>query len=68
MCEALSEADCLIMMTDYTEFKSTNLKDIKALMPKQSIIVDGRRIDDAKEAAKLGLCYFGLDLGLIQET
>jgi UDP-N-acetyl-D-mannosaminuronic acid dehydrogenase len=58
--EAIEDADCLVIVTDHTPFKKLNLSEIKASMSDQPIIIDGRRIIDARKAEKLGFIYCGI--------
>jgi UDP-N-acetyl-D-mannosaminuronic acid dehydrogenase len=61
--EALEGADCLVVITNHTEFLNLNLKKIKMLMNSKPAIVDGRRIINPNTARQLGFSYFGLGLG-----
>jgi len=58
--EAVKDADCLIIVTDHTEFKKLNLQEIKALMNEKPAIIDGRRIINPREAEDLGFIYYGV--------
>lgn len=53
------DSDCLVIVTEWNEFKELDFKKIKRLM-KQPIIVDGRNIYDPKEMKKLGFKYAGI--------
>jgi UDPglucose 6-dehydrogenase len=55
--EALIDADCLIMVTEWPEFKIPNFNIVKKLL-KQPLVFDGRNIYDAKEMKKNGFIYF----------
>jgi UDP-N-acetyl-D-mannosaminuronic acid dehydrogenase len=61
--KALKNADCLIIITDHTEFKNLNLTKIKTLMNDKPAIIDGRRIINPHEAEKLGFTYYGVGYG-----
>jgi UDP-N-acetyl-D-mannosaminuronic acid dehydrogenase len=61
--EAISGADCLVTVTDHTEFLYIDLQKIKALMNDKPAIVDGRRIISPLEAEKTGFFYCGIGLG-----
>lgn len=61
--EAVRSADCLAIITDHTEFKNLNLQEIKALMNKKPVIIDGRRIVNPRKAKNLGFIYYGLGFG-----
>jgi UDP-N-acetyl-D-mannosaminuronic acid dehydrogenase len=57
--EAVMGADCIIVATDHKMFKEIGLSEVKALMNKNPIIVDSRRILNPKEAMKQGFRYSG---------
>jgi UDP-N-acetyl-D-mannosaminuronate dehydrogenase len=61
--EAIKNADCIAIITDHTEFKNLNLKEIKALMNEKPAIVDGRRIINPHIAEESGFTYYGVGLG-----
>lgn len=56
---AASGVECLVVMTEWNEFKELDLKKIKSLM-KKHIIVDGRNIYDPAKMKKLGFEYTGI--------
>jgi UDP-N-acetyl-D-mannosaminuronic acid dehydrogenase len=62
--ETLQGADCLVTITNHTEFLKLNLQEIKSLMNEKPSIVDGRRIINPDEARKEGFLYYGLGLGI----
>ncbi len=55
--EALVDADCLLMVTEWSEFKFPNLEIISKLL-KQPVIFDGRNIYDAAEMKRNGFTYY----------
>jgi len=57
--EALKDADALIILTEWDEFREPDFAKIKKLM-KQHIIIDGRNIYDPIELKKLGFKYKGV--------
>ncbi|MDP3804170.1 MAG: UDP-glucose/GDP-mannose dehydrogenase family protein [Candidatus Omnitrophota bacterium] len=57
--EAAKNSDCLLVATEWNEFKELDFKKIKRLM-RQPIIVDGRNIYDPSEMKKLGFTYVGI--------
>ncbi len=57
--KSVSNADCLIIITEWPEFKNVDLKQIKKSMKKANI-VDGRNIFDKKEMKKLGFEYLSV--------
>lgn len=56
---ALREADCLVVMTDWEEFKKINLDDIKKILKKPNI-VDARNIFEPEAIKKAGIKYSGV--------
>lgn len=51
--------DCLLILTEWDEFKELDLAKVKKLL-KQPIIVDGRNIYDPKKIRSLGFKYFSV--------
>ena len=64
--EALIDADCLALVTEWPEFRFPNFKIMKKLLNKP-VIVDGRNIYDRLEMSKIGFEYFciGIDTSKI---
>jgi UDPglucose 6-dehydrogenase len=60
--EAAKDADCLLVATEWNEFKELDFKKIKKLM-KQPVVADGRNIYDPSEMKKLGFRYVGIGRG-----
>ncbi len=60
--EALIDADCLLLITEWPEFKFPNFKIIKKLMNKP-VVFDGRNIYEIAEMKRQGFDYFciGID-------
>jgi len=58
--DAIKNADCILILTDHTEFENLRLDEIKQNMNPNPIIVDARRIIDKEEATELGFRYYGL--------
>ncbi len=54
--DALKDADCLVIITEWSEFKFPDFAKIKKLL-KNPVIFDGRNIYDAEEIKKLGFKY-----------
>lgn len=54
--DAVKNANVLLILTEWNEFKQINLKKVKELMNKP-IIVDGRNIYKPEEMKKLGFTY-----------
>jgi UDPglucose 6-dehydrogenase len=57
--EAARGSDCLVIATEWNEFKELDLKKVKRLM-RQPVIIDGRNIYNPAEARKLGFTYTGI--------
>lgn len=57
--EVADASDCLLIVTEWNEFKELDLKKIKKLL-RQPLIIDGRNIYDPQEMKKLGFRYLGL--------
>ena len=57
--ETARNSDCLLVATEWNEFKKLDFKKIKRLM-RQPIIIDGRNIYDPKEMKGLGFKYAGI--------
>lgn len=62
--DALIDADCLLLVTEWPEFKFPNFKIIKKLLNRPAIF-DGRNIYEISEMKRLGFDYFciGIDTG-----
>jgi UDPglucose 6-dehydrogenase len=60
--ETAKDSDCLMVATEWNEFKELDFKRIKKLM-KQAVIADGRNIYDPAEMKKLGFRYVGIGRG-----
>ena len=57
--EAIKGADCLVIATDWPEFKALDLRRVKRLL-KRPIIVDGRNMFEPDKMRKLGFKYFSI--------
>ncbi|HQI70127.1 MAG TPA: UDP-glucose/GDP-mannose dehydrogenase family protein [Bacteroidales bacterium] len=55
--EALIDADCLLIVTEWTEFRAPNFNVIKKLL-KKHVIFDGRNIFDVTTMKAEGIDYF----------
>ncbi len=60
--EAARDADCLAIVTEWTEFKDLDFKRIKKLM-RQPLIVDGRNLYDPQRLRAMGFRYRGVGRG-----
>ena len=57
--EALIDADALVLLTEWNEFRVPKYKIMAKLM-KNHVIFDGRNIYDADEMQEVGFKYFGM--------
>jgi UDPglucose 6-dehydrogenase len=57
--EVAEDCDCIIVATEWNEFKELDLKKIKKLM-RQPVIIDGRNIYDPEAVKSLGFKYSGI--------
>jgi UDPglucose 6-dehydrogenase len=55
--EAIRDADCLVIPTEWPEFRVPDFDEIKKLM-KKPVIFDGRNIFDVEEMKNRGIEYF----------
>lgn len=54
--DALKNADCLVVLTEWEEFKNVDLGKVKKLL-RQPVVVDGRNIYDPLSMRSLGFVY-----------
>ncbi len=59
MYEVARGADCLVVVTEWNEFKEMDFNRLKKFM-RQPIIVDGRNIYDPERLKSLGFRYIGI--------
>ena len=59
-------ADCLVVLTEWNEFKELDFKRIKKLL-RQPLILDGRNIYDPARMRALGFRYIGVGRGRVDE-
>ncbi len=57
--EALIQADALVVVTEWTEFRILNYKIMERLM-RQKIVFDGRNIYEPAEVRENGFSYYGI--------
>lgn len=60
--EAAKGADCLVVVTEWNEFKELDFKKIKKML-KQPLVIDGRNIYDPAVMKKLGFKYICVGRG-----
>jgi len=56
--------DCLLLLTEWDEFKTLDFKKIKAVM-KQPLFFDGRNLYHNKNFDRLGFEYYGVGRGIV---
>lgn len=60
--DACKGSDCLLIITEWDEFKELDFARIKKLL-KRPLIIDGRNIHDPKNLESLGFTYIGIGRG-----
>ncbi len=60
--EAAKGADCLVVLTEWNEFKELDLARMKTLL-RQPLLVDGRNLYDPERLRRLGFRYLGVGRG-----
>lgn len=60
--EAARNSDCLLIMTEWDEFRNLDLARIKRLL-RQPILIDGRNIFEPEQINKLGFIYKSIGRG-----
>ncbi len=60
-------ADCLVVLTEWNEFKELDFKRIKRLM-RQPVLVDGRNLYDPAVMKRLGFRYVAVGRGIWEEA
>lgn len=64
--EALINADALLIVTEWSEFKLPNFKVMEKLM-KEKLIFDGRNIYDLYEMKELGYTYYSIGREIVKK-
>ena len=59
--DALVDADCLMLVTEWPQFRVPTYNVVKKLL-KNHVIFDGRNIYDKHELKKLGFDYYGIGI------
>jgi UDPglucose 6-dehydrogenase len=59
LLKSVEKSDCLVIMTEWPEFRTVDLKEIKKSL-KNPCIVDGRNIFDPKNMRKMGFKYISV--------
>ena len=60
--EAAEDCDCLILLTEWAEFRDINFRQVQAAM-RQPVVFDGRNFLDPKVMEELGFEYYGIGRG-----
>ena len=60
--EAARGADCLVVVTEWNEFKELDFAKVKKLL-KRPLVVDCRNIYDPEAMKKMGFTYVGVGRG-----
>lgn len=55
----LKKADCLIILTEWNEFRQIDLNRVKKLL-KTPVVFDGRNVYDPEKMKKLGFVYYSI--------
>jgi UDPglucose 6-dehydrogenase len=61
--DAADNSDCLLIMTEWNDFRNVDLMKIKRML-RQPVIVDGRNMFDPLQMRKLGFVYKCVGRGL----
>lgn len=61
--EAIANTDCLVILTDHSDFASLDLYKVKEIMNKPACMVDGRRVISPAIANSAGIRYYGIGFG-----
>ena len=61
--DAIQDADALLIVTEWNEFRNPDFEKIKNML-KKPVIFDGRNIYDPKEMKDLGFVYYGVGRGV----
>lgn len=57
--EAAKDADCLVLVTEWSEFRRPDFEILKSTM-KQPVVFDGRNIFNPQKLDSLGFTYYGI--------
>ena len=58
--EVIAGADVLVILTDHDEYRRLSLTEIRPMLKKDAVVIDGRRILAKEEVERAGLRYFGV--------
>ena len=60
--QVVEEADALIIVTEWNEFKSLNMQKMRSIM-RRPILIDARNIYEPAEMNRIGFIYRGMGRG-----
>src|SRR5258708_36547799 len=60
--EVAEQADALVIVTEWNEFKSLNMQQIRNVM-RRPVLIDGRNIYEPAEMNRIGFIYRGMGRG-----
>jgi len=61
---AVKDADCLLLLTEWEEFRKADFAKVQELM-RQTVIFDGRNFLDEQVLGKMGFEYYGIGRGRV---
>jgi UDPglucose 6-dehydrogenase len=59
VAEAARNADALLILTDWKEFASLDLEELRSLL-RYPIVIDGRNLYDPERMSQLGFTYLSI--------
>ncbi len=62
--EAAEDCDCLLLLTEWPEFRDVNFVQVRDAM-RQAVIFDGRNFLDGEKLKECGFDYFGIGRGKV---
>jgi UDPglucose 6-dehydrogenase len=65
--DAVQEADAVLLLTEWNEFKQLDMSHVRHLM-RQPILLDGRNVYDPQQMKELGFIYRGMGRGYSGEV
>ena len=60
LMKSVSDSDCLVIVTDHTEYRNINIGEVSKRMRKPGAVIDGRNILDPVRVRDSGLAYYGI--------
>lgn len=65
--DAIIEADALIVVTEWSEFRMPNFRILEKLM-NEKLVFDGRNVYDPEEMGELGFTYYSIGRNVVSST